>query len=79
MSETLKWLPIESAPKDGTWIVGGFFHFPGEHGYHQMFWNSLRGFWCDTHTQWSGKPHQSGPSHWIPDLVGPPDSERPDH
>jgi hypothetical protein len=68
-----EWQPIETALKDGTWVVIGWFEFPGQHHYTRAFWHTHKGGrWCDTHTEWSGRPHQTGPTHWRPDRPSPP-------
>lgn len=66
------WQPIETAPKDGTWIIVGWFELPGQCFYQRAFWHTADGGrWCDTHTAWTGAPHQEDPTHWRPELAHP--------
>jgi hypothetical protein len=59
------WQPIESAPKDGTRVLG---YFPDlESGYHDTVW-------IDRLKTWVSRAYPAAPSHWMP-LPPPPGSE----
>lgn len=54
-----EWQPIDSAPKDGTWIivVGGII----------AYWRAKDNAWFTiTAEEWPGKPIQWDVTHWMP-------------
>lgn len=59
----LEWFGIESAPKDGTWVLV-WYGLPHEHGI--AFWNEDTGAWHD----WDGDLY-GPPTHWMPLPEGP--------
>lgn len=66
------WLPIETAPKDGTSVLG---FIPGRSGYIArqdivpVHWSGWGGGVWDNST--SGHHLSSDPSHWMPLPLGP--------
>lgn len=60
-----EWRPMESAPKDGTEILLGWFHLPGQT-------NMDVGSWLPSRNRWQGHyivftDHRaSQPTHWMP-------------
>lgn len=66
------WEPIESAPKDGTNILGGIEGLPRSQG--EMFWDR------DAWRTWDGENHTrtvTWPTHWQPMLHHPLAVSRP--
>ena len=63
------WKRIETAPKDGTYVLIGWFEFEGQSNMHVAFWNSIIGAWCQTHQAFTTDPNFQ-PTHWmeLPDL-----------
>lgn len=53
------WKPIETAPKDGTWII--LYHVGLKLGV--WYWDG--GVWNDDSMIWSERDG-CGPSHWMP-------------
>lgn len=62
---TNSWQPIETAPKDGTWILIGWFLLAGQYHIAYAFWHSTIGAWCETHEHFTTNPSQQ-PTHWMP-------------
>lgn len=56
------WRPIETAPKDGTDVLLGWFELPGMNMRRVGHWHPRENAWIDTHrvlhNQWSF------PTHW---------------
>jgi hypothetical protein len=70
----MKWLPIESAPKDGTWVI-----VYGEK-YKQPIiakWNKRISWWAGAVLMGGGFQHMREASHWMP-LPPPPEADN-DH
>ncbi len=65
-----EWQPIETAPKDGTDVLIGWFELPGQKSMTIVFWHSFRKAWCNTWTLFSANA-VSQPTHWMP-LPEPP-------
>jgi len=42
------WRPIEEAPKDGSWILLGYFPEVGGESQTVAFWHSTKNMWCDS-------------------------------
>lgn len=63
-----EWQPIETAPKDGTWVLLGWFELPGMPRC-GVLWHSRDNRWCDVHHVLHNA--QSPPTHWMP-LPDPP-------
>jgi hypothetical protein len=57
----MEWQPIESAPKDGAWILGLF----GCFGVRQMKWWDGGGSYS-YHWMAFGKMTPYNPTHWMP-------------
>lgn len=66
-----EWLDIETAPKDGTYILIGWFDLPGQRDMHVAFWHSMIGAWCQSHSHFTTDPNWQ-PTHWMP-LPEPPE------
>jgi hypothetical protein len=71
-----EWLPIETAPKDGSAVLG---YFPGYDGVSfarrdviAMYWSGWGGGIWDCAS--SGHHIHQSPTHWMP-LPSPPDSK----
>lgn len=63
------WQPIETAPKDGTRVLG----WDGESGWYSCEFEKLEGAWVAVPFSISGwDPHHVSPTHWMP-LPEPPD------
>lgn len=64
-----KWQPIETAPKDGTWLIACW---TGHRGWMAMvFWDQTRAKWCDVFQGYVAQP-----THWMP--LPPPPQENID-
>jgi hypothetical protein len=63
VSEECRWLPMDSAPKDGTMILGWVKEWYGERPY--IFWYQYGG------GEWDKDDTVLVPSWWMP-LPGPP-------
>jgi hypothetical protein len=63
VSEECRWLPMDSAPKDGTMILGWVKEWYGERPY--IFWYQYGGW------EWDKDDTVLVPSWWMP-LPGPP-------
>ena len=72
----MKWLPIDSAPKDGSYIL-----LFTSHGIAECYWDYDR--WeqtaCySTYDGWGGSVRVYGtPTHWMPSPVPPEEPEHP--
>jgi hypothetical protein len=64
------WRLVETAPKDGTWILLGWFELSGQTMREVAFWHSTKKVWCQTHRAF-GKEIYQQPTHWMP-LPEPP-------
>jgi hypothetical protein len=64
------WLPIESAPKDGTEIIAAQ-HGTPERGV--IFWDEVMRNWCSPGEDWS--PPNWKPTHWMPLPAAPANKE----
>lgn len=64
----MSWQPIETAPKDGTVVIGydPSGAYATRSGFEFMRW--LDGQWCDPET------HRMYPTHWMP-LPDPPEQQ----
>lgn len=60
-----EWQGMDSAPKDGTAILLGWFELPGQRAMEVAFWNELRGSWCQVHRLLT-KDEAFQPTHWQP-------------
>ena len=58
------WRPIDSAPKDGTWVLLGWSNNPS----HVAIGNWGIDGWCD---DGDGLEFHNQPSHWMPLPAGP--------
>ena len=70
----MNWQPIETAPKDGTWVLlsGGHPDFDDCKKEIKSFSMEMRVFWLDDAPyQWS---EYNEPTHWMP-LPNPPEEE----
>ena len=67
-----EWQPIETAPKDGTWILAGEFGNPDFVGdYYAASWSGDEdGCWCANCGQYVTQEPE--PTHWMP-LPAPPE------
>ena len=66
----IDWQLIETAPKDSTEILIGWFHEPGQTTMSVAFWNSIKKTWCSPWTQFN-RHAANQPTHWTP-LPEPP-------
>ena len=66
----LEWQPIESAPRDGTVILGAIEWSPGQWEYAAIWWGE--GGWDDGDYNIAGRP---APSHWK--MITPPSGSKP--
>lgn len=64
MTDANGWRPIETAPRDGAWILA---HNGTSYPAQSIFWNAVDGDWEDAHGFGFG-----GVTHWQP-LPGAPD------
>ena len=62
------WLPIESAPKDGTPIHCGWFDMPSNPGCNMRAVKFHMGAWWECNEDFKLRP----PSHWMPLMLPPP-------
>ena len=61
-----EWLPIESAPKDGTHILLGYFLEAGGGGPPVVaFWHGTKQKWCTLRELLNAEGYFS-PTHWMP-------------
>jgi hypothetical protein len=67
----MNWQPIETAPKDGTWVLG---YFPML-GVSQMKWFSY-GSYTEHWMRFGGWTPVDNPTHWMP-LPEPPHEKTP--
>lgn len=70
-----QWQPIETAPKDGTWIILGYYpdYMEGEQqGNHSQiaWWNDTRQLWCNN-DKFLNATGIFSPTHWMPLPEGP--------
>lgn len=65
------WQPIETAPKDGRWILLGWFELPGQKGVQSAFWNNFKDTWCGAYVVFNNKGYPV-PTHWMP-ISDPPE------
>jgi hypothetical protein len=71
------WRTIESAPKDGTHVLLGYFHHEGVKGSQLVaFWHSTHKKWCNTHMLFEAEGPFS-PSHWKPLDAAPGSAVQP--
>lgn len=67
----MKWQTIESAPKDGTVILLGYFQEGGGGGNPLVaYWHRQKRQWCASHDAYAAEGHFA-PSHWM-NLPPPP-------
>jgi len=60
-----QWQPIETAPRDGTWILGYETFLDDHHPCQRIvYWSKDRGCWFDDE-------YDFAPTHWMP-LPDPP-------
>ena len=64
--DMMKWQPIETAPRDGTYID---IWSPRDGRVTEVFWDTEGDDWVSLCTVWSGNP-----THWMP-LPEPPEGE----
>ena len=65
-----QWQPIKTAPRDGTYILLGWFFDGGGGGYPEVaFWHSTKQLWCSSRLL-NAEGYYS-PTHWMP-LPDPP-------
>jgi hypothetical protein len=62
----MEWQPIETAPKDGTWVLGFFPYY----GVNQMQWHDGNRK-LEHHWMLFGRLTPTDPTHWMP-LPEPP-------
>lgn len=67
-----RWQPIETAPNDGTYVLIGWFEFPGQRHMEVAFWHGTHKAWCQSHGLFTTDPNWQ-PTHWRP-LPSPPDN-----
>jgi len=65
-----EWQLIETAPRDGTTILIGWFYLPGQYSIHTAMWHQTEKAWCGVHTLFTRDPGNQ-PTHWMP-LPSPP-------
>jgi hypothetical protein len=65
----LEWQPIETAPKDGTDVLLGWFELPGMKMRRVGHWHPRENAWIDTHHVLHNQ--HSFPTHWAA-LLDPP-------
>jgi hypothetical protein len=58
-----EWQPIETAPRDGTLILGAEKNWRGELLVAEMAWED--GEWQLT-LQWGDETNEAAPTHWMP-------------
>jgi hypothetical protein len=69
------WQPIETAPRDGTYILLGWFLEGGGGGHPEVaFWHSTKQLWCSSRLL-NAEGYYS-PTHWQP-LPEPPKETKP--
>jgi len=77
LPETREWLPIETAPKDGTILYTPIpiKWMPYKRGSEQ-FRRGIKGRWMESNGYGGWRPCQYGePAYWLPlDLPSPPES-----
>ena len=61
------WQPIETAPKDGTWVL--LYHFHARIS--DWYWDGDK--WNSDVLEWSDDQAELAPTHWMP-LPTPPRS-----
>ena len=70
-----QWQPIETAPRDGTYILLGWFLEGGGGGHPEVaFWHSTKQLWCSSRLL-NAEGYYS-PTHWMP-LPDPPKEIKP--
>ena len=71
--EALEWRPIETAPKDGSRLLGKIGDWTG----FQFYWDAHHSEWalCDAPLTFSPAQYGQDPTHWMP-LPEPP-KEKP--
>lgn len=70
-----EWQPIETAPKDGTWAIVGWFHLAGQVSLAVGFWHAHKRAWCDVRNVLHGPNPEQLPTHWMP-IPDPPQATR---
>lgn len=60
-----EWKGIETAPRDGTRVLIGWFELSGQDSMTVAFWHSSRKSWCNTWMGFSADPRDQ-PTHWMP-------------
>lgn len=70
-----RWQPISTVPKDGTWIMLGYYpeYMEGkQQGGHPViaWWNDTKKLWCDGASFLNAEGAFS-PTHWMPLPEGP--------
>ena len=69
------WKPIESAPKDGSWILLGYFLEGGGGGSPEVaHWHGQRLMWCSSSRLLNSAGYYS-PTHWMPLPAAPSTGE----
>lgn len=63
--EALEWQPIETVPKDGTFVLLGWFEMEGQNSQEVAFWNSRIQRWCQIHDSFTDHAAFQ-PTHWLP-------------
>lgn len=60
------WEPIETVPKNGSWVVIGWFILPGQRTMEFARWSDHYGGWVGRYTKFS-KHSSDQPTHWRPE------------
>jgi len=70
----MSWQPIETAPKDGTVILGCEWlnRHNREHEVVEVQWDSEVERWVLTATVWPDESWYADPTHWMPRPDAPP-------
>lgn len=73
LAQQAQWQPIETAPKDGTFVLIGFGDSVGEARWVENAW-----YWAnnDPGDSWGRPVYEHEATHWMP-LPAPPQAERP--
>ena len=70
VADKARWWPIETAPRDGSYVLIGWFDLVGQKSMHVAFWHSTRNAWCQSHRAFTDDLNWQ-PTHWQP-LPPPP-------
>lgn len=60
-----EWHLIETAPRDGTQVIIGWFELPGQDSVAIAGWHKTKKAWCNTWMAFSSDPNYQ-PTHWMP-------------